>query len=337
MYLFRLMLLRMDPERAHNLLTKIVTELYFMPRILAFITWWHTIPDRYKKPITRCGITFPHRVGMAAGFDKQGLLLRFLQMLGFGFVEVGTVLPSFQEGNPLPRVFRIPEQLAIVNRMGFNSLGAAFVKWALNSVSGQIRIPVGISLGMMKGTDLREAWKQYVEVLELLYELGDYFVINVSSPNTPELRDLQQSGYLVELTQRVVEASRRLGGKPILVKFDPDATDEATLAMIQAAVEGGASGVIIANTSTTIKVLGDDQKGGTSGEPIFKLTLSKVRLVRAAFPNLFIIAAGGIVDAEKALRMIQAGADLIQIYTGFIYFGPRLIRRILKHLTKECV
>jgi dihydroorotate dehydrogenase len=317
----------LDSERAHNVVTFVVRIMNSAPKLFALLI---RVPRARGNPVTFRGVTFPNAVGMAAGFDKQGYLALFLQALGFGFVEIGTVLPVEQRGNDRPRIFRFQSERTLINRMGFNSLGAHAVRANLARIARWLEIPIGISLGKMKGTDLAHAAQDYLQVLDLLFKYATYVAINVSSPNTPGLRELQGSAYLEQLVRAVHIRMRALskgGFLPLLlVKIDPDMSDEDTLATVRAAITGGADGVIIANTSTAIKFRKEQEVGGVSGRMLFARAEAKVALVRAAFPDIFIVGVGGIDRPLRADAMIRAGANVIQLYTGFIFEGPPLIR-----------
>lgn len=283
-----------------------------------------------QKPTKLFGLTFPNPVGLAAGMDKDASALRAWEALGFGFVEAGTITALAQPGNPKPRCFRYPSQQALINRMGFNNSGAsvAAVRLARQKASGRWpRVPVGINIGKSKLTPNEQAASDYATSYKLLLPFGDYFVINVSSPNTPNLRALQDRDSLAE----IIRTLKRINNiKPLLVKIAPDLTDEAVRDIAALAESEHLAGLIVTNTtldhSSVPKDL--DQQGGLSGTPLRQRSTEVLRIMRSA-TDLPIIASGGIMDAASAHEKLEAGASLIQLYTGFVYHGPELIRDIV--------
>jgi dihydroorotate dehydrogenase len=288
------------------------------------------------------GIRFPNPVGTAAGFDKRGVALRGIEAFGFGFAEVGTVTPRPQPGNPRPRLFRLDEDEAIINRMGFNSEGMEVLKAHLASSKKHVHIPVGINLGKNKDTPLENAADDYEKGLETLYSYADYFAVNVSSPNTPELRLLQGKGYLEELLQRVQKKARACAGlgatKPVLLKIAPDLTNKELDEILESA-ERHMQGLIIGNTTVarpdSLRSPFKHEAGGLSGTPLRQRTLELVRYVHRALPGIPIVGVGGISTPEQALRMFDAGASLIQLYTGLVFEGPLLPYRINRALRES--
>ena len=280
------------------------------------------------------GVTFPNPVGLAAGFDKNAVALPAWAALGFGFAEVGTITARAQPGNPKPRIFRVPECAALINRLGFNNAGCDAVAARLQHLreSGRWpRIPVGINLGKSKVTPLEEATADYLLSFERLKNLGDYFVLNVSSPNTPGLRQLQDRAALHELLGTI--QSRNPTARPLLLKIAPD-LDWPAIEEILALTEEHALAGIIA-TNTTIDHTGIPphrvQTGGLSGGPLQKRSTEIVRFITAR-TKIPVIAVGGIFDAASALEKFDAGAALVQLYTGFIYEGPGLVGKICRAL-----
>ncbi len=280
------------------------------------------------------GVRFPSPVGLAAGFDKNAVALPAWQALGFGFAEIGTVTAKGQPGNPKARLFRLPELEAVINRLGFNNQGAEAIAARLSELKasgGWPRIPVGVNLGKSKVTPLEEADADYVESFRRLREFGDYFVLNVSSPNTPGLRKLQDKSALESLLGAVQAANTtRL---PVLLKIAPD-LEWAAIEEILALVEAHSLAGIIA-TNTTIDhsavAVSRRQQGGLSGQPLKKRALEVLRFITAR-TTLPVIGVGGIASADDAMERFDAGAALIQIYTGLVYEGPGLVRQILKAL-----
>jgi dihydroorotate dehydrogenase len=292
------------------------------------------------------GLRFPNLVGLAAGFDKNAVAVPALAALGFGFVEIGTVTFHAQPGNPRPRLFRLPADAALINRMGFNNAGAAAVAARL-AEQPPARVPVGVSLGKSRVTPLEDAVSDYLASLELLYPHGDYFAVNVSSPNTPGLRALQEreplDALLAVLIGRLHEratAEGRTAPKPLLVKVAPDLDDVALDDVVEVCLTRGVSGLIAVNTTIARDGLSAatpaglrDEAGGLSGRPLRERALAVVRrLHERTNGRLPVVGCGGIFTADDARRMLDTGAALVQLYTGFIYEGPGVARRIVKNL-----
>ena len=283
-----------------------------------------------QKPTKLFGLTFPNPVGLAAGMDKNASALRAWEALGFGFVEAGTITALAQPGNPKPRCFRYPSQQALINRMGFNNAGAsaAAERLARQKASGRgPRVPVGINIGKSKLTPNEQAASDYATSYKLLLPFGDYFVINVSSPNTPNLRALQDRDSLAE----IIRTLKRINNiKPLLVKIAPDLTDEAVRDIAALAESERLAGLIATNTTLDHSSVpkDSDQQGGLSGTPLRERSTEVLRILRSA-TDLPIIASGGIMDAASAHDKLEAGANLVQLYTGFVYHGPELIRDIV--------
>ena len=297
---------------------------------------------------TLFGCRFANPVGLAAGFDKNGVAAAIWHCFGFGFAELGTITAQPQQGNPRPRLFRLAAERAALNRMGFNNLGAMAVRRILEQQalppSGQRSAVLGINLGKSREVSLELAPDDYAASLELLAPLADYAVINVSSPNTPGLRELQQETQL----RRLVERLRRLPGcPPLLVKIAPDLEDDAIDAIARLAYQEGLAGVIAVNTSQDRLGLADrilgatgrplsQESGGLSGRPLRHRALAVLRRLRAmAGPSLPLIGVGGIDSAESAWERISAGACLVQVYTGWIYEGPQLVPNIVEGLITQ--
>jgi dihydroorotate dehydrogenase len=321
--LLRPLLFRMDAETAHHFALR---QLAAFPPALLRTMFGGTQTGRAKEVF---GVTFPNSVGLAAGMDKNAVALPGWEALGFGFVEIGTITAKAQPGNPLPRIFRFPEKQALINRMGFNNDGSEAVAARLEHLkkSGRWpRIPVGINLGKSKITPIEEAPADYLHSFQLLKKYGDYFVINVSSPNTPGLRDLQETGRLREIIRALVPVR---DGKPILVKIAPDLADEQALEIATLAEEEGLSGLIATNTTLDHSAIptGQDQTGGLSGAPLRTRSTALLKKLKS-HTRLPIVASGGVMDAAAAQEKFDAGASLVQIYTGFVYRGPQLIREI---------
>lgn len=283
-----------------------------------------------QRPLRLFGLNFPNPVGLAAGMDKNAVALPAWQAMGFGFLEAGTITALAQPGNEKPRCFRFPLQEALINRMGFNNRGASVAAKRLRRLKSSGRwpsIPVGINIGKSKVTPLENAASDYATSYNLLLPYGDYFVINVSSPNTPGLRTLQDSDSLAQIIRTL---KRIHSGKPLLVKIAPDLTDDAVREMAALAESEKLAGLIATNTTLdhTAIPAPADQTGGLSGAPLRQRSTEVIRTLRSV-TQLPIIASGGIMDAASAKEKLDAGANLVQIYTGFVYRGPELIRDIV--------
>ena len=293
------------------------------------------------------GLRFPNPIGLAAGFDKNGIALPALAALGFGFVEMGTITHHGQPGNPRPRLFRLPADHALINRMGFNNQGASAVAARLSHLP-PLPIPLGISLGKSKVTPLDEAITDYLASLDLLYPYGDYFAVNISSPNTPGLRALQERDRLDALLATLTASLRdhalgeaRPTPKPLLVKVAPDLDAAALDEVVEVCLARGANGLIAVNTTIERGDLSPrtppslrDEPGGLSGRPLHARALAVVRhLHQQAGNRLPIIGVGGIFTPDDARRMLDAGASLLQLYTSFIYEGPTIARRLTGDLS----
>jgi len=309
----RPLLFALPAETAHRL-------TFHLIKIAQRLGLWQKLPP-ITSPISLWGIPFPHRLGLAAGLDKDGELLPFWAHLGFAFVEVGTVTPRPQSGNPRPRLFRIPRDYALLNRMGFNSAGAHQV--AKNLENRPKEIIVGINIGKNKDTPLEEAHRDYRQVFEILYPYGDFFVVNVSSPNTPGLRSLQTPHTLEPIWEALGAANRE--NKPILLKLSPDLSPEEIARIGAWAQKAGVSGFVAGNTTTQVTYSSLGQ-GGVSGKPLAPLRQGLIHALRPT--NLPIIGCGGIFTKEDACGALAAGANLLEVYTGLIYRGPALIREL---------
>jgi len=289
------------------------------------------------------GLKFPNPVGLAAGFDKNAEVYHALGALGFGFVEVGTLTPQGQPGNPRPRLFRLPEHQAVINRMGFNNHGAYLVSQQLVDFAYS-DVPIGINIGKNKVTPNEEAASDYSKCMDMLYAYGHYFVINISSPNTPNLRDLQETESLRVLVRAVRQKAAELEGrgvkkKPILLKVAPDMSDEQMHEVVHAAVEEGISGIIATNTTLSREAVAGhpqaEEAGGLSGKPLTERSTAWVKhIYQEVGDKVPIIGVGGIYTGKDAYDKIRAGASLVQVYTGMIYQGPGIAKQINKQLLR---
>ncbi len=329
-HLVRPLLFRMDPEAAHHFALRLLHAAPSIAGGRALLRSFAPAP----RPLTIFGLNFPNPIGLAAGFDKNGVAIPAWEALGFGFVEIGTVTAQPQPGNPRPRIFRYPKQEALINRLGFNNDGADAVAQRLRKLrQGPLRpsIPIGVNLGKSKVTPLEEAAADYLYSFRQLHPVADYIVLNVSSPNTPGLRTLQEHDALIALLRVITDENARLpAARPILLKIAPDLSDEALAEIVAAGEEFGLAGLIATNTTLDHSaVAGEgDQSGGLSGDPLRQRSTDVVRFLRSR-THLPIIGAGGIGDQESAQEKLQAGAQLIQVYTAYIYRGPSLLREII--------
>lgn len=336
--LIRKVLFRRDPEEVHYWAMAKLQAAYKNPILRALMRKLFT----YQKPSlerTLWGITFPNPVGLAAGFDKDARWINELSCLGFGFVEIGTVTPLGQPGNPKPRLFRLPDDKAVINRMGFNNEGATAAAERL--AKPHERIIVGGNIGKNKDTPNENAIDDYEKAFIALYEVVDYFVVNVSSPNTPGLRALQDKEPLTRILNRLQVLNKEMGkNRPILLKIAPDLTNEQLDDIISLVTETQIQGVVATNTTiersnlkadaATVEAIG---AGGLSGKPLTKRATEVVRYIHEkSGGNIKIIAAGGIFTAADAQEKLDAGASLVQVYTGFIYEGPAIASNICRKL-----
>ncbi|HET6296446.1 MAG TPA: quinone-dependent dihydroorotate dehydrogenase [Kribbella sp.] len=330
-----------DAEVAHEQTLHGLRRLSRVPgAVSALSRSYGALPDGLARTVF--GVRFPSPVGLAAGMDKNGIALPAWRALGFGFVEVGTVTAHPQPGNPKPRLFRLVESEAVINRMGFNNLGSEALAQRLAGY-GDLGYPLGISIGKSKVTPLEDAVEDYVTSLQRLYRYGDYFAVNVSSPNTPGLRSLQDAGHLRELlTALHHEALSTREPKPILVKIAPDLTEQAIDELLGVCTEVGVAGIIATNTTIgrTGLAPADEplatEAGGLSGQPLTEISAKTVAHIYAETGGaLPIIGVGGILNPNDASRLFDAGASLVQLYTGLIYRGPGLVRRTNRHLARQ--
>ncbi len=327
----------MDPEDAHNLALRLLGLAEQVPGALTLLERLSAVRDD-RLVVETMGLRFPNPVGLAAGLDKNGIAPRAFSALGFGAVEIGTVTPRSQPGNPRPRIFRLPEHGALINRMGFPSRGASSARARLQHVTGHMPGGgvLGVNLGKNATTPLEAAADDYVTVLDALHDRADYAVVNVSSPNTKGLRDLQERRALEELLRRVVRRrdglSRHGRRLPLLVKVAPDLDEAGLSAALEAALAAGVDGIVATNTTLSrdgVSGAGAAEVGGLSGAPLRHRATDVVHfLVREAAGRLPIVGAGGIMRPEHALEKLDAGATLVQIYTGLIYSGPALLGQI---------
>jgi len=340
--LIKPLLFQFDPEKAHYFVTRNLKRFNRFPGGSAFSRMlWDLEDTRLEKEVF--GLKFNNPVGLAAGFDKNAEIIYEMGNLGFGFVEVGTVTPLPQPGNLKPRMFRLPPDKALINRMGFNNQGvdvaaeriAAYRRDAKKSQKGLI---IGGNIGKNKVTPNEEAVNDYIKCFDRLFDVVDYFVVNVSSPNTPGLRALQEKEPLMHILNTLQQRNSKNGiGRPILLKIAPDLTNEQLDDIVDIVKETKIAGIIATNTTIVREGLKSEElsgeTGGLSGKPLTERSTEVIRYLskksNGAFP---IIGVGGIHSPEDAMEKLKAGASLIQLYTGFIYEGPGLIKRINKKI-----
>ncbi|WP_134684241.1 quinone-dependent dihydroorotate dehydrogenase [Brevibacillus migulae] len=340
--LMKRILFSMDPEVAHERTIELLKLVDNNPAGKRLLQAMYQIRDE-RLSMKLWGTTFPNPVGLAAGFDKNAEVYHALAALGFGFVEVGTITPMSQPGNEKPRLFRLPEHQAVINRMGFNNHGAYEASQNLMDYL-YADIPIGVNIGKNKVTPNEEAASDYVKCMDYLYAYGHFFVINISSPNTPNLRDLQETNSLRQLLRAIKGKAKELEmrgmqAKPILLKVAPDMSDEQMRDTVQAAVEEGISGLIATNTTLSRDAVKGhphaEQMGGLSGRPLEERATAWIReIYQEVGSKVPIIGVGGIFTGEDAYRKIRAGASLVQVYTGMIYEGPGIAKSINKQLIR---
>lgn len=339
-FYFRKLLFALKPEKAHHFTTSVLHLATYIPGLYALIRY--ACGTHKDKPISVMGITFKNPVGLAAGFDKDAQHLKVWKALGFGHIEMGTITPRPQSGNPQPRLFRLPKDKALINRMGFNNQGVKAAKERLmKRPEGLI---VGGNIGKNKDTPNENAAQDYLYCFRELYDHVDYFTINISSPNTPGLRDLQTVTELERIVAPIVlernqKTQQNRPYKPVLVKLSPDLSSEDLLALVQWVNQSEVDGVVFSNTTldrsnllspeSDLEAIGN---GGLSGLPLqAKATRSLGEVSQILDPRKVLIGVGGIMASSDAQQKQKNGAHLVQIYTGFVYHGPALVGRILKN------
>ena len=330
-----------NPEFIHHVIFRIIKLASYIPFKQSIINSIYSVKDdRLKRELF--GLTFDNPVGLAAGFDKDAKLFDELAAFGFGFIEIGTLTPLAQAGNPKPRLFRLPEDHSLINRMGFNNEGVEDAVKRLKKRKSKIII--GGNIGKNKVTANDEAVKDYKITFEALFDYVDYFVVNVSSPNTPGLRQLQEKEPLTKLLLCLQELNdAKSKRKPLLLKIAPDLTNEQLDDIVNIVVETKLDGLIATNTTTdrnslvtnekSLKVIGS---GGVSGQAVKKRSTEVIRYISEKSKKSFpIIGVGGIHCAEDAIEKLKAGASLVQIYTGFVYEGPSIVKKINQGILKQ--
>ncbi len=339
-YIFRPILFLLSAETAHRLTFQLLNILFQIPLATNIVKWlfYFESPTLEKNLL---GLKFKNPVGLAAGFDKNAELIDAFASFGFGFVEIGTVTPKPQEGNPKPRLFRLLEDEAIINRMGFNNEGVEKIVERLKRRTSQVI--VGGNIGKNKTTPNEQATQDYEIAFEALHDWVDYFVVNVSSPNTPNLRELQDKEPLKNLLKTLKEKNQQKAQpKPILLKIAPDLNENQLSDIVEIVKETGIEGIVATNTTINRANLLTQQAkieaigaGGLSGKPLKNRSTEVVQFLRSKLGNSFvIIGVGGIFTAQDAIEKLEAGADLVQVYTGFVYEGANMVKEI-KHGIKK--
>jgi dihydroorotate dehydrogenase len=340
----RPLLFRKDPESSHDLILNLLARLEFL---------YGTLEDFYKVEDPRLNVkigplTFKNPVGLAGGFDKNAVAPKMISAFGFGFMELGAITAQAQPGNPKPRLYRLPEDLALINRLGFNNQGARAIAVKLDRLrarGGLPKIPLGMNIGRTKIVETRDATADFLACFEALFPHGDFFTLNVSSPNTPNLRDLQEKSLLRELAAAIQEKNRHLAErrrtepKPLFVKIAPDMEFSQVDEIIDVVESTNLSGIVATNATAfmreKLRSHHGPEPGGLSGRPITKMVTAIVaHIYRATGGRLPIIGVGGIFDAQDAYDKIKSGASAVQIYTGWIYEGPGAVKRINKGLLR---
>jgi dihydroorotate dehydrogenase len=329
--LVRPLLFSLEAESAHHFtIASLRRASHFDPALRALKRFTPS-----SKPKTLFGLNFPNPVGLAAGLDKNGVALPAWAALGFGFIEIGTVTAVAQPGNPAPRIFRLPQQKALINRLGFNNDGADAIAKRLRELRGSGRwpgVPVGINIGKSRVMPLERATDDYLYAFRLLRDFADYITLNVSSPNTPGLRELQEPAALSRLLHAVSSEPGSVA-KPLVVKISPDLSEVELEAVLAVCEENGVAGIIATNTTLNHSSIPPelDEEGGLSGAPLREKSTALVHSITAN-SKIPVIASGGICDAKSAREKFDAGAQLVQLYTGFVYRGPQLLREIMEEL-----
>lgn len=336
-HLLKQILFLFPPESAHKLALQLIGFGLAIPGVSYLIK---SLYKPIEKPIEFCGLQFKNPVGLAAGFDKNGDYIKSMTALGFGFIEVGTVTPVPQDGNPQPRLFRLTKDEALINRMGFNNKGVDYLVDQLKSLP-KSDVIIGGNIGKNKVTANEEAINDYIICFQKLHPYVDYFVVNVSSPNTPNLRDLQEKEPLKALLQSVKQENEKFDSqKPILLKIAPDLTQGQVDDVIEIVSQVGIDGIIASNTTisraelkTNSSRIEDIGNGGLSGKPVRRRSTEIIEYIqKKSNGSIPIIGVGGINDPASAKEKLNAGASLIQLYTGFIYEGPAIVKRLVGKL-----
>ncbi|MBI3660271.1 quinone-dependent dihydroorotate dehydrogenase [Candidatus Acetothermia bacterium] len=343
--LVRPLLFRAEPEASHERVLVLLERAQRSPFLKNMVGSWCTYHDPRLR-VECFGLSFLNPIGLAAGFDKDARVIQILPKLGFGFIEIGTVTARAQSGNPKPRIFRLPQDRALINRLGFNNSGAEAVAERLEQL-GKPPVPLGVNIGKSRDVGIDEAVSDYLYSFEKLFRFADYFVVNVSSPNTPGLRQLQDRERLEELLSALAKANEKHGRdleinqRPILVKIAPDLSWEQLDDILSVAESTRVAGIVATNTTIGRERLGSPgsvvrEAGGLSGAPLAKRSNEIITYIsQHTEGKLPIIGVGGVFNAEDVFDKLKAGASLVQTYTGFIYEGPSMVKQINRDLMKK--
>ncbi len=330
------LLFRLQPEKAHNLIFKLLK----IPGTNLVLKLFFNYKSE-KLQFSKNNFTVKNPIGLAAGLDKDGEVIKQLGNIGFGFVEIGTVTPMAQPGNDKPRLFRLIKDKALINRMGFNNNGAEAMLRKLKKLNKNTTI--GVNLGKNKVTPLKDAHKDYTKSFELLFDYGDYFVVNVSSPNTPNLRQLQDKSFLTQILKELQQINNsKTNPKPLFLKIAPDLSFEQIDEIIEIVQQENLTGIIATNTTISrenISISKEDIKkigaGGLSGKPLTRKSTEIIKYIKSKIKDeIVIIGVGGISNINDVKEKLNAGADVVQIYTSFIYEGPGIVKKLNKELEK---
>lgn len=335
----------MNPETIHHYMIDGLHALEKVPGGLGLLDMMYGVKEAPDLSVDLWGIRFPHPIGLAAGLDKNGQAVRAFSSIGFGFVEVGTITPKPQPGNESPRLFRLPSDEALINRMGFNNLGAEYLADQLEQIhkNSNQRIPIAMNIGKNKLTPNESAMDDYISCIRILYPYGDFFVVNISSPNTPDLRKLQHGDELRQLLEAImsemeVQKEKHQKKLPILVKIAPDLLEEELEQVVHTISASGVSGIIATNTTLSRDGLTHSnakEAGGMSGKPLTQRSTEVIRSIyKLTGGRMPIVGSGGIFTAEDAYEKIRAGASLVEIYTSLIYKGPGVNQEITRGLSQ---
>lgn len=324
-------LFKFDPENMHSIVEKLLSIAQTTPMALEYLAKQYcVVDDRLRQSI--CGLNFYNPVGLGAGFDKNATMTKALSALGFGFIEIGTITPKPQDGNPKPRIFRFVEEKSIQNAMGFNNDGGRKILQRIEKIYPYV-IPIGINIGKNKITEQEKVIFDYKKLVSMFKDIGDYFTLNLSSPNTPNLRDLQNEVFIKSLLTEL----RSQTNKPIFLKISPDMDIDYMLNVCECAVDNGIDGIIATNTTIDYSLLKNPrEKGGISGQALKKRSKEVFQILSEnLFEKTTLISIGGIDDGEEAYERIKLGASLVQIYTTMIFEGPSIVREINKTILEK--
>ncbi len=338
MFFLKPILHRINPEIIHASTVELCSWVNKIPQLVNIVDALYQFEDS-RLHVSIGNLDFPNPIGLAAGYDKNGVAVPVLQALGFGFVEVGTVTPKAQSGNSKPRLYRLRPDNAIINRMGFNNYGVQYLVKSLES--SKKRVPIGVNVGKNKQTPVADAHKDYITCIKKAWDVADYFTVNISSPNTKNLRDLQKEDYLVPFIKEIISVRNQLSEetnkyKQLWLKIAPDLDDDELRIIAHIALDLKIDAIVLTNTTITRPGLTDrnqGQTGGLSGKPLFDLSNHVLKKMHdLTHDRIPLIGVGGIFSVDDVQKKISLGAKLVQIYTGLIFEGPGLIKRIKREM-----